>query len=299
MLNFLRRIYHFYVRTFVSDKAYIQQKFRKKMGYALNLKNPRTLNEKINWLKLHDRTPLHTQCSDKYGVREYVKSRIGADYLVPLYYQTKNVADIHEGNINRFPCIIKTNHDSSGGIFLRNDHQADWQEIRAKLEKRMRSNYYRGSREWQYKHIEPRIIVEQLLLDDAGKIPADIKVHVFHGKPEMIQMDQGRGTDGHFRNWYSPSWELLPMRWSSVLKNGRVTDPKNIPVAKPRSLEKILELSRNLAEPFLYARIDWYEVGDRIFFGEITFHHDGGYRPILPREWDLKLGEKLDLQHKK
>lgn len=269
------------------------------MGYALNLKNPRTLNEKINWLKLHDRTPLHTQCSDKYGVREYVKSRIGADYLVPLYYQTKNVADIHEGNINRFPCIIKTNHDSSGGIFLRNDHQADWQEIRAKLEKRMRSNYYRGSREWQYKHIEPRIIVEQLLLDDAGKIPADIKVHVFHGKPEMIQMDQGRGTDGHFRNWYSPSWELLPMRWSSVLKNGRVTDPKNIPVAKPRSLEKILELSRNLAEPFLYARIDWYEVGDRIFFGEITFHHDGGYRPILPREWDLKLGEKLDLQHKK
>ncbi|EAR15325.1 glycosyltransferase [Robiginitalea biformata HTCC2501] len=269
------------------------------MGYELNLQHPRTLNEKINWLKLHDRTPLHSQCSDKYAVRDYVKGKIGENYLVPLYFSTEDAADINERNIDKFPCIIKTNHDSSGGVFLREKEGVDWQEIQAKMAKRMHRNYYTNSREWQYKNIKPRIIVEQLLLDDEGKIPADIKVHVFHGKPEMIQMDEGRGTDGHFRNWYSPSWDLLPMRWSSVLKNGRLTDPKNVPVDKPRSLDKILELSRQLAEPFLYARIDWYEVGNRIYFGEITFHHDGGYRPILPKEWDYKLGEKLDLQHQK
>lgn len=296
MITLLRKLYQLYVRTFVNDVTYIKRKFKKKMGYRLDLENPQTLNEKINWLKINDRTPLHTICSDKFAVREYVADKIGAIYLVPLYFHTDNILAINDQNITTFPCIIKTNHDSSGGIFLRANEDVNWKQIQSSLLNRMKSNYYHKTREWQYKNIHPRVIVEQLLLTEEDQIPADIKVHVINNEPELIQMDVGRGTKDHFRNWYSPSWDLLPMRWNSILKDGKETDPKDVPVKEPRYLQKILELSKILAKPFLYARIDWYEVGDRIYFGEITFHHDGGNRPILPREWDLKLGQKLDLK---
>lgn len=291
----IRRIKNEVFFILLSDKQYAQFEFRRKMGKSLDLENPQTLNEKLNWLKIYDRSDLQSSCSDKYAVRSYIKEKIGDEYLVPLYFQTENPREVNETNIDTFPCIIKTNHDSSGGIILRSKEGVKWSKIQKKLKKRLSVSYYKISREWQYKFIKPCIIVEKLLLDKEGNIPADIKVHVISGKVEMIQMDVGRGTPGHFRNWYSPEWELLPMKWSSKLSSGRLTDPKNVPVPKPKNLDLILELSVKLATPFQYARIDWYDLETRIYFGEVTFHHDGGLRPILPEEWDLALGAKLDL----
>ncbi|CAM3345834.1 ATP-grasp fold amidoligase family protein [Zobellia roscoffensis] len=280
---------------FMPDKNYIKLKFKWHMGYPLNLKNPETLNEKINWLKLHDRTPLHTMCSDKYKVREYVIGKIGNEYLVPLFLETFDPYEIKPENIPETPCIIKANHDSSGGIFVYNKSKVNWIEARKNLKKRLKQSYYWSSREWQYKNIEPRIIVEKLLQDKNGNIPFDYKVHCFNGKVRMVSVDAGRDTDEHHRNWYSQNWTREPYKWSSH-KGTKYTDPSDTDIEKPKTFDLMKKLSEKLAQPFCYARVDWYDVDGQLFFGEITFHHDGGYLPIKPEIWDKKLGQLLNIE---
>ncbi len=280
----------------ITDRQLIKLKFRWHMGYRIDLANPKTLNEKINWLKLYDRTPLHTLCSDKFRVREYIAEKIGEKYLVPLYFSTLKASEIVPQNILHIPCIIKTNHDSGGGFFVRDKKNINWEKIQENLSNRLRTNYYKYSREWQYKNIEPRIIVEKLLEDKNGNIPYDYKVHCFNGKVRMISVDMGRGTDLHHRNWYNKNWEREKFKWSSPKANGKNTDPSNSNPEKPQTLKEMIQLSELLAKAFAYVRVDWYDVDGVLFFGELTFHHDGGFRPILPREWDRILGNQLKLQ---
>ena len=294
MTKILNWIYYLLL-PIIPDKQLVKIKFKHHIGYPINLRNPKTLNEKINWLKLNDRTPLHTQCSDKYLVREYIEDKIGKEYLVPLYFSSKNPKDIVPENIPDSPSIIKANHDSSGGIFVHDKSKINWSEVQQSFEERLKSNYYLVSREWQYKNIEPRIIVEKLLQDKNGGIPFDYKLHCFNGKVRMISVDMGRGTDQHYRNWYNTNWEREEFKWSSPKENGKSTDPSSEDLEKPKTLKEMIRLSEILAEPFKYVRIDWYDVDDVLYFGEITFHHDGGFRPIFPEIWDEKLGNELNL----
>ncbi|EAR01091.1 ATP-grasp fold amidoligase family protein [Maribacter sp. HTCC2170] len=308
MLKFINYIYHktlfgyilryvYYTLRYwlVPDKTHQQIRFKKKHGYRLNLKDPKTLNEKIVWLKLNHKTPLHTQCADKYEVRKYVAEKIDEAYLVPLYYDTFNPEDIVPENLPDTPCIIKANHDSSGGIFVYDKNNVPWEKVQKNLKKRMARNYYWNSKEWQYKNIKPRIIVEKLLLDKKGQIPFDYKLHCFNGKVRMIQVDMGRGTEEHCRNWYNTNWEREPYKWSANKGNGVFTDPTDQEIRKPETLQKMIELSQVLATPFPYVRVDWYDVDGQLYFGELTFHHDGGMQPILPKTWDAKLGAEVIL----
>ena len=160
----------------------------------------------------------------------------------------------------------------------------------------MTKNYYTNSREWQYKNIEPRIIVEKLLQDRNGNIPFDYKLHCFNGLVRMIQVDVGRGTEKHFRNWYSPQWEREPFKWTAPIGSGKFTEPSDDEVPKPDTLEEMIRLSNILSKPFDYVRVDWYDVDEKLYFGELTFHHDGGTRPIIPAKWDLNLGEELRIK---
>lgn len=286
---------------FVSDMDLIRKKYFKSFGKYPDLDNPVTLNEKINWLKLYDRTPLHTQCADKYEVRSYVKEKIGDQYLIPLLFHSTKLKEVVPENFpDNVPFIIKTNHDSGGGIFVRNKSDIDWKEARANLKLRLLSNYYYRSGEWQYKNIKICILAEELLMDENGGIPFDYKLHCFNGKVETIHVDLDRGTANQCRNWYSRTWEREAFRWSSPLKTGNgYSDPSSKDVDKPMLLDKMIALSEKLSEAFDYCRVDWYEVNGKLYFGEITFHHDGGYQPILPPEWDKKLGEKAILNTKK
>ena len=265
------------------------------MGKTLNLSNPVTLNEKINWLKLNDRRKIQTICADKVLVRDYIKDKIGEQYLVPLILVVKNANEIENEDLPEFPVIIKTNHDSGGVFMIRNKNTIDLKPIRVKLNDRLRKNYYLKSKEWQYKNIKPRILVEKLLLTKSGDIPMDYKVHCFNGKAHLIQVDIGRGSESHFRNWYDTNWERQPFKWSSPKANNKRTDPADFDIDKPTSLSEMLELSNTLAQPFDYVRIDWYNVDGTLYFGEITFHHDSGYQPIVPEEWDVKLGNLVKL----
>ncbi|MEP2279096.1 ATP-grasp fold amidoligase family protein, partial [Maribacter sp.] len=111
----------------------------------------------------------------------------------------------------------------------------------------------------------------------------------------MISVDMGRGTDQHYRNWYNTNWEQEEFKWSSPKENGKSTDPSSEDLERPKTLKEMIRLSELLAKPFKYVRVDWYDVDGKLYFGELTFHHDGGFRPILPEIWDKKLGNELNL----
>lgn len=288
-------LYTYYLHYIKPEKKYLTDKFESNFGRKVDLSNPKTLNEKIIWLKLYDRTPLHTICADKYAVRDYIIEKIGEKYLVPLHLKTKDPKEIIPENLPDTPFIVKTNHDSGGGVIVHDKSEIDWNAVRKDLKKRLKHNYYYNSKEWQYKNIEPCIIVEKLLLDKQGNIPFDYKIHCFNGKANMIQVDIDRNSNNHYRNWYNTKWEREPYKWTSIKNEGKTTEPSDEEVDRPETLEEMLMLSEKLSKDFCFVRVDWYDLDGKLYFGELTFHHDGGNRPILPEKYDRILGDKLIL----
>ncbi|MCX7548386.1 ATP-grasp fold amidoligase family protein [Xanthomarina sp. F1114] len=257
------------------------------------MENPKTLNEKINWLKLNDRRDIHTICADKIRVREYVTEKIGKQFLIPLVFKSYDINDLVPANLPDKPFIIKTNHDSSGGEIIRDKTKVNWKKLHKKFRKLLSKNYYYIGKEWQYKNIKPGILVEQLLVEENGQVPFDYKFHCFNGKVEVIHVDIDRYSN-HKRNCYNPKWELLPFTWS-MWKNNKPLWPNGKHVDKPVQLDKMITIAERLSEPFPYVRIDLYEFASEVLFGEITFHHGSGLEIIHPKEWDLKLGNLVTI----
>lgn len=278
-------LYNYFRYTRVSEDTMMNKEFKRNFGYKPNIKNPKTFNEKLQWLKRNDRTALHTQCADKYAVREFVKDKIGEKYLIPLHFHTSNLRDIKPENIPDFPVIIKSNHDSSGGSIILDKKSTNWTVVRNKLYKSFKINYFDKKKEWQYKNIKPRVIVEQLLQHEDGSIPFDYKFHYFNGELAFIQVDIDRQIE-HKRNLYDKDWNFLDVEWA--YKNGP-------PVPKPSCYEKMKEISKILAQGFYHVRVDLYTLNDSIYFGEMTFHSESGFGPFNPPEWDLKFGNMLSL----
>ena len=294
VISIPKYFYDFFINyRFLSDKAAIKRKFKKTFGYKLNLENPQTLNEKIQWLKLNYRTNLHTLCADKLAVRDYVKEKIGEKHLVPLVYFTNKLKELTLNKLPDYPVIIKTNHDSGGTIIVKDKQTFNIKNNKLKIH--LKQNYYISSKEWQYKKIKPSILIEKLLIDEHGNIPMDYKFHCFLGKVEVIQVDIDRLTT-HRRNFYDKQWNLLPFMWVKKYKTKLIeTSTSNKVIPKPKTLEEMIDIAEKLSSPFYYVRIDLYLVGTQIYFGEITFHHGGGFEIIYPQEFDKILGDKLKL----
>ncbi|MFO7899522.1 MAG: ATP-grasp fold amidoligase family protein [Planctomycetota bacterium] len=272
----------------MSDEAYIRAEFKRAFGRPPDLQNPKTLNEKIQWLKLYDRTPLHTRCADKYAVREYVAERAGPEYLVPLLYHTENPADIAPENLPSPPFVIKTNHAGSAGMtFVRDKSEIDWHRLRKLLARELKKNYYYERREWQYKNIRPRILVERMLQDEAGNSPADYKLYAFNGRFAFAQVDLDRHTR-HKRNLYDSAWRRIPCEW--LYPNG----PE---LKRPPMLDTMRAISETIGEEFAMVRVDSYVCDGQLYVGELTFHPESGCAPFAPDEWDRKLGDMLTLPH--
>jgi hypothetical protein len=285
----LRPFYKLYelALAIIPDKIIIKNSFKKHMGYSLNLDNPKTLNEKINWLKLYDRKDLHTTIADKFKVREYVKEKIGEKYLIPLLYHTKNPIDLKPENLPKHGnYIIKANHDSSGGVIVRDPLAIDWNATRKRFKRLLKENHYYSTIEWQYKNIEPRIIVEQLLTYNDGSIPDDYKFHCFNGKLAFVMIDFDRHSNKRTRNLYDTEWNLLPCHW------GR---PNGKALKKPDNFEEIKMLAETLAKDFKYVRVDFYLVNNKIYFGELTLHHASGLQKFYQQEHDELYGSMLNL----
>lgn len=283
------KIYEIILRI-LPDKFIVKRSFKKHMGHTLDLKNPKTLNEKMNWLKLYNRKNLHTIVADKYKVRDYVKEKIGQNYLIPLLFHTKNVDEIKPENLPSGNFIIKTNHDSSGGLIVRENSNIDWALAKKRFKRLLKENHYYSTREWQYKNIEPRIVIEKLLTNEDGSIPSDYKFHCFNGKLAFIMIDFDRHGNLRTRNLYDKEWNLIPCNW------GR---PYGKELQKPENLSEMINIAERLANDFTYARIDFYLVKGKIYFGEITLHHASGFQAFYQEEYDYKFGQMLNIENPK
>lgn len=273
----------------ISDEKYLKYQYKKRMGKTLDLEHPTTLNEKIQWIKLYEKDPIRTLCSDKYKVREYIKEKIGEEFLIPLVFHTKDTEDIKPENLPDYPFIIKTNHDSSGGIIVWDKSKMDWEEIRVKLSDLLSKNYYHHGKEWQYKDIEPMIIVEKLLLDKNGKIPNDVKFYCFNGEPKYLFIVKDRHEpETKIINLMDLKWELQNFRKNKSSTTLIYPEP-------PAALDKMIHIAKILSKDFSFLRVDLYEFNDKIYFGEMTFTPENGFDTRIFEKWDLKFGQMLDL----
>ena len=271
---------------YISDKTYLKLLYETRIGKKLNLKNPITFDEKLQWLKLYDRKDEYTVWADKYEVRNYVAEKLGEQYLIPLL-GVWNSAD--ELKLDDLPeqFVLKCTHDSASVCICTNKKNFDWNAAMDKLQKSLNQNYYWHSREWPYKNITPRIIAEAYMTDESGTELKDYKIYTFGGEPYLIQVDFDR-FHNHRRNLYTTEWEYI----DETIEFSK--DP-NVKIAKPEHLEEMLECSRKLAVGTISLRTDFYSINGKIYFGEITFYQEAGFAHFEHEEFAKKLGDQIKL----
>lgn len=294
---FLFRLYYFlryslpyYIFKERYDIYVTKRKYRSVFGHEIDLNNPQTLNEKIQWLKLNVHDDFHTVCADKLAVRNYWK-QFGKDSLIPLLFQTYKYQDITYENLPDVPCIVKCNTGCGYYQIIRDKNKVDINVLQKECRRWMIGNYYYRSQEWQYKNIKPCILVEKLLLDKNGHIPNDYKLHFFNGELQFIYCSVDR-EGANYRSIYSPEWKKLDIEWVSR-ENHKAIPQKSI--VCPSTFPQMLKIGKVIAENFKYVRVDFYDVDGKLYYGEITLHHGSGYDTFVPELYDLYYGKKLHI----
>src|SRR4051794_5142410 len=216
----------FKLRSLMSDAVYLKTMYYLSLGSVPHFAAPRTFNEIINYRKLYDRNPEFIVTSDKYAVRDYVASRVHSDYLIPLVLQATNPLDINFDQLPR-SCAVKLNHGSGFNILIRNKHDVKWEEVLLKLQRWIRFSYYNSHREWAYKQIVPRVLVEELLQDPSGALPDDYKFHVFHGKVRLIQVHYDRFGEQRI-NLFDENYRLLKVEYQAPPALNNTKPPKRL-----------------------------------------------------------------------
>jgi hypothetical protein len=289
---FARNINLFLANKRFSDESYLKRRFKKFQGYELDLNVPRTLNEKLQWVKIHDRKEFHTVYADKFAVRDFLKKTFGEDYLIPLVYQTTDYRELKPENMPDYPFVIKTNHGFGNTVIVRDKEKIDWQKLRMDYKLWLRTNYYYYEREWQYKDIVPRIIIEKMLLDSHGRLPNDYKLNFIEGVLEFIYVSVDR-EGANKRNIYDKDWKPVNFTWARKGKD--LSKMRGEEIQPPLSLSKMIEFGTKVASAYKYVRVDFYDVDGRLYLGEITQCHGGGFDQMVPFEYDLRFGEKINL----
>lgn len=272
------------------DYIFLKTKYRYKFNKKLDLNNPQTFNEKLQWLKLYDRNPEYTKMVDKYEAKKYVANIIGEEYIIPTLGVYDKFEDINFATLpNQF--VIKCTHDSGGLIICKDKTKLNIKEARKKINKSLKRNYFYTGREWPYKNVKPRIIAEQYMVDESGTELKDYKIFNFNGIPQFIQVDFNR-FKGHQRKLYSTDWKELDFNLVYSIN-------KNVKISKPEKLKEILKLAKKLSINHSFIRTDFYVINDKIYFGELTFFPEAGFGKFIPEEWDEKLGNILELPKEK
>lgn len=279
------------------EERWESKRFLKRMGRHPDLKKPKTLNEKIAWLKINYLEPFFLKCCDKYLVREYLKEKLGKDYAPPLIFVTDNPQELNFNNINRFPCIIKVSNGSGSNLIIKDkdEYSEEFLQEFFKRQILLSKLHMVVSLEHQYEVDKPFIVVEELLKGDNGDIPNDYKFLYINGNLEFIYCSVDRLGD-NVRHVYDKDWNRLHFAWVSGANERtfeRYDKSKSIP--RPRLFQQMKEISQKLAKDFPLVRIDFYEASNRIFVGEITLHHGSGHDRFYPESYDELYGEKLVL----
>lgn len=272
-------------------KGILEERFYKMVGYFPNLDHPRSFNEKLNWLKLYYRDPLMTKCFDKITFKDYICEQLGEGYTVPLLGVYKTAEEI---DFDKLPqqFVIKSNCGWGSlqvGV-VKDKSKADLDKIKQAANSWLIpwNNYYYQSFEWDSKDVVPQIVVEEFVGELEGDVP-DYKFMCFNGEPKCLFVVADRRSDMAL-NFYDMDWNLLPFT--------RKYPNTKYPLKKPKNFEKMIEIARKLAQPFPFVRVDFYDLEDRLYVGELTFMPGGGVEAFDPVEWDYKMGELLQLPEK-
>ena len=292
MTKFPFRVFSYFARrgvfNWLPDTAYLKILYKGRFDKKLDLNNPKTFNEKLQWLKLHDRQAAYPTMVDKYEAKIYVAEKIGSEYIVPTIGVWDKFEDI---DFSSFPdkFVLKCTHDSGGIVICKDKSKLNIEEARKKINKSLRQNYYWSGREWPYKEVKQRIIAEKYLEIDADNDVIDYKVHCFNGVPEMILVCKDRfAKTGMTEDFYDVKWNHLQI---SRLKHGN----SQTLISKPLMLDLMLNFAAQLSKDIPFSRIDFYEVNEKLFFGEITFFPASGFERFNPDTVDLQLGDRIHL----
>ena len=285
-----RKLHSSYGRD-MDDETYIKKMFKLKMGYELDLNNPQTYNEKLQWLKLYYKNPECTKMVDKYLSKQYVADIIGEEYVVPLYGVWDSFDEIDFDSLPR-QFVLKTTHDCGGVVVCKDKNTLDKEKAKSFLNKHLAHEYFYHCREWPYKNVKPRIIAEKFMKDSkyqAEEGLTDYKFFCFDGEPKAMYIATDRFNENEETkfDFFDVEFNHLPFT------NGHPNSSKNI--QKPEHFELMIELAKKLSEGLPHVRVDFYESEGKIYFGELTFFHMGGIVPFKPEEWDYKFGEWLKL----
>lgn len=290
-----RNLINFYKKYFTTegtytcilpDKIYLKMLYKQRTGKKLNLKNPKTFNEKQNWLKLYDRRPEYTIMVDKYKAREYIAEKIGEEYLVPLLGVWDSPDEIDFDALpNEF--VLKCNHDN-GVIICRDKSELDIEKVKEELRGRLKRDYYKKLREWPYKDVPRKIICEKLMNNTNGKDLYDYKLFSFNGKVKLIEVNSERFTGSCKEDHFDVEWNHFDV-------TGRPSS--GIKLQKPSFLYDMINIAEGVSRNIPFLRVDFNLWDDYLFVGEFTFFY-GGSMKLFNEPWETRLGEWIELPKK-
>jgi len=291
MIKLFKRVMSKLLRSkfffFVPDKIYISILFYLETGKKADFKNPVTFNQKLQWLKINNRNPYYTDMSDKIKAKEIVKNLIGDEYII------KNIGifdSVNEINISKLPYkfVIKTNH-SSGSSLVVDKNKDNFENILKHIKKDLKRNYFYVWREWPYKDIKPKILIEEYITDESSYELKDYKFFCFNGEPLYLYIASDR-----FSNSSKIHFDFFDIDFNRLnIKNKYENSKKDF--IKPENYDKMVDICRVLSKNIPHVRIDLYNKNGQIYFGEFTFYHFSGMVNFEPDEWDYLLGDKIDI----
>lgn len=290
-LQLFRSVLLAHLGQFLPDEIYIKLKWKNAMGYPLNLDNPITFNEKLQWLKLNDRKSIYTQMVDKYGAKLYVSEKLGKQFIIPTLGVWDSVEEIDWDFLpNRF--VLKCTHDSGGLIICKDKAKLNIKKARKVLKQSLAFDFYKAGREWPYKDVPRRIIAEEFMEDSDCQELSDFKIHCFNGEPKVILVCRDRfSKTGLTEDFYDSEWNHLNIR--------RPEHPNAVvSMEKPKELDQMLDFAKRLSNNIPFLRVDFYIVNHKIYFGELTFYPATGMVPFIPNKWDEMFGSWITLPEK-
>ena len=283
-MGLIKRIAKFPTRI-LSDKGYVFLDYIRNLHSIPNLKQPKNFNEKLQYIKLYDHNPKYTKMVDKLAMREIIKEKIGEGYTVPVLGIWNSFEEIDFNTLpDRF--VLKCNHDSGSYIICPNKELLDLDKAKKKFSIALKHNYYYQNREWIYKDIKPQVFAEQFLKDNETDFLWDYKFFCFHGKPRIMYVEQ-EASDNKTAAFFDMDKNFLDLE---------MDDPRpSVPPELPDCFDRMKDISAVLSEGIPFLRVDFFVINGKIYVGEMTFFHDGGFGKIRQKEWNLRMGSWIDL----
>ena len=273
------------------NENYLKLLYRSRMKKKLDLLNPKTYNEKLQWLKLYNRRPEYTNMVDKYEAKKYVEEKLGSnEIIIPTLGVWDKFDDI---DFDKLPeqFVLKCTHDSGGVFICTNKKDFNIKKVRKKINRSLKKQYYSTTIEWPYKNVKPRIIAEKYMIDESGYELKDYKFFTFAGRVEALFIATDRNSESETCfDFFDRDFKHLDLR------NGHPNSKKEI--IKPKNYEQMIQIAEMIGKGIPHVRVDLYNVNGKIYFGEITFYHWSGLKPFEPEEWDYKFGEWIKLPNK-